>query len=421
MGARALLLAGLLAVTGAAGSAQTARRRRLPTIPSPGSRSSKRAGAGLGAARECAHPRRAPGRSPLPAHLRRGADHPPGARPHPRRPDPPRRPLQFLAGRRSCSRHPARAPRSPATAPTKPQWETVLDVDALAPAEGKPTGSIRACNACRPRSGCCLVSLSDGGRDANVCASSTSDATVRRGRLHPAGGQAEHRLGRRGHDPGRARMGAGDDDPAPAIPSSSSGCAAASRSTRPKRCSAARPRTCATASAFALREPMAGSHAIGVEARLDFFRTPDHLSRPGGNGRPWPSRSQVALAGIVDGRLLVTLDEPWEAAQETAFRDQLARLLRPRRNGSAIRSTPRPSLVWAPGPRARRSSGVATTHDASCSSTSSTMSAAAPSLMIYADGAWRSRPIALPHNATIGLTAAVRPERAGDVQRHRLS
>src|SRR4051812_8682 len=48
-----------------------------------------------------------------------------------------------------------------------PQWETVLDVDALARAEGK-TWVYQGMQCLPPEERYCLVSLSDGGRDANV-------------------------------------------------------------------------------------------------------------------------------------------------------------------------------------------------------------------------------------------------------------
>src|SRR6185369_2806979 len=48
-----------------------------------------------------------------------------------------------------------------------PQWETVLDVDALARAEGK-TWVYQGMQCLPPEERYCLVSLSDGGKDANV-------------------------------------------------------------------------------------------------------------------------------------------------------------------------------------------------------------------------------------------------------------
>src|SRR4051794_40116954 len=48
-----------------------------------------------------------------------------------------------------------------------PEWETVLDIDALAAAEGR-SWVYQGMQCLPPEERACLVSLSDGGRDANV-------------------------------------------------------------------------------------------------------------------------------------------------------------------------------------------------------------------------------------------------------------
>ena len=53
-----------------------------------------------------------------------------------------------------------------------PEWETVLDVDALARGRGQ-TGSIRACNACRPKSGAASSPSPTAAATPIMCASST--------------------------------------------------------------------------------------------------------------------------------------------------------------------------------------------------------------------------------------------------------
>jgi prolyl oligopeptidase len=55
----------------------------------------------------------------------------------------------------------------------QPVWETVLDVDALAKAEGR-SWVYQGMQCLPPAEDRCLVSLSDGGKDANVVRSSTS-------------------------------------------------------------------------------------------------------------------------------------------------------------------------------------------------------------------------------------------------------
>jgi prolyl oligopeptidase len=64
----------------------------------------------------------------------------------------------------------------------------------------------------------------------------------------------------------------------------------------------------------------------------------------------------------------------------------------------------RPSLVWAPAPR-QTLNGVSTTHGNLLLSILDNVRGRAFAYR-YAEGAWRSRPIALPQNATIGIAAA---------------
>ena len=212
MGARLVLLAGLLAVTGAAGSsaaqnAQVARRRSAGRRPlhlargDPGG-----AGFGLGAGRERPHPRRAPGRPPLPAELRPRARHPPGARPHSRRLLPPRRPLQFLAGRRPCPRH-----RPAHDARQLPHRHADLGDRARRRRAGGGRGQILGLSghAMPAARGALLPRQPVRRRPRRQCRARIrpARAPLRRRRLRVARRQAGRDLGGCGHDPGRARLG----------------------------------------------------------------------------------------------------------------------------------------------------------------------------------------------------------------------
>ena len=209
------------------------------------------------------------------------------------------------------------APRSPATAPTIPHWETVLDVDALAAAE-RQTGSIRACNCLPPEERRCLVFLSDGGRDANVVREfDARRAPLRRGRLRlPDGKQSVawedentilvarewgpgtmtasgypfviKRL-RRGQTPRSGRGGLSRH--------------AAGRAGRPVRAARQRRRV----------------HGVGAYRGLDFFHNEFILFRAGRQRHPADPAAAPRRSGIVDGRLLVTLDEAWDAGAGPAL------------------------------------------------------------------------------------------------------
>jgi len=281
-----------------------------------------------------------------------------------------------------------------------PQWETVLDVDALARAEGK-TWVYQGMQCLPPEERYCLVSLSDGGRDANVVRE--FDLRERRfvdgGFSLPEGKQdvtwedANTILVAREWGPGtmtqsgypfvikRLRRGQSLDQAQEIFRGNADDVGA---------------------SGFVLRDSDGNAHGIGAVRSRDIFHREWVIFRPGGNVvLNIPGRA--SLAGIIDGRVLVTLDEPWDAAPGLHFAtDSVVSydLAEWERDPNAAR----PSLVWAPGPR-QTLSGVGTTHGRLIVNILDNVRGRAFA-MDYADGAWRTAEIALPRNATIGLTAA---------------
>ncbi|HVQ07929.1 MAG TPA: prolyl oligopeptidase family serine peptidase [Allosphingosinicella sp.] len=281
-----------------------------------------------------------------------------------------------------------------------PAWETVLDVDALAAAEGK-SWVYQGMNCLPPEERYCLVSLSDGGRDANVVRE--YDLRERRfvegGFALPDGKQNatwEDRdtiLVARDWGPGtmtasgypfvikRLRRGQSLDQAQEVF-----------RGT---------PQDVRTAP-MVLRDSDGRVHGVGAFRGVDFFHNQFVLFRPGGNViLNIPQRASPA--GIVDGRLLVTLDEPWDAGPRLRFAaDSIVSydLAEWTRDPNAAR----PSLVWAPGPR-QTLSGIATTHGKLLVSILDNVRGRAFA-MDYAGGSWRTTEIALPRNATIGVAAA---------------
>jgi len=281
-----------------------------------------------------------------------------------------------------------------------PQWETVLDVDALARAEGK-TWVYQGIQCLPPEERYCLVSLSDGGRDANVVRE--FDLRERRfvegGFNLPEGKQdvtwedADTILVGREWGPGtmtqsgypfvikRLRRGQSLDQAVELFRGSADDVAT---------------------SGFVLRDSDGRSHGVGAVRALDFFHRQFTFFRPGGNVTLNLPR-RASLAGIVDGRVLVTLDEPWDAAPGLHFAtDSVVSydLAEWEHDPNAAR----PSLVWAPGPRQTLSS-VGTTHGKLIVNILDNVRGRAFA-MDYANGAWHSAEIALPHNATIALSSA---------------
>ena len=281
-----------------------------------------------------------------------------------------------------------------------PQWETVLDIDALAAAENK-SWVYQGMSCLPPDDRRCLVFLSDGGRDANVVRE--FDLVERRfvdgGFSLPDGKQfvtwqdRDTILVAREWGPGtmtasgypfvikRLRRGqpleqaqeifrgeAGDVLVAPSV----------------------------------LRDSDGQVHGVGAYRGLDFFHRQFVLLREGGNlVLPLPQRSSVA--GIVDGRLLVTLDEAWAPSEGLSFAPDsvvsydLAEWKRDPMHA-------RPSLVWAPGPR-QTLNGLSTTHGRLLLTILDNVRGRAFAYD-FVDGAWRSTEVALPPNSTISVAAA---------------
>jgi prolyl oligopeptidase len=86
---------------------------------------------------------------------------------------------------------------------SNPEWELVLDVDALAKAEDE-NWVWEGAAVLRPDYRLALVELSRGGADATVLRE--FDLHLRHGRVHPAGGEEPGQLDRRGPDLRRHRL-----------------------------------------------------------------------------------------------------------------------------------------------------------------------------------------------------------------------
>ncbi len=281
-----------------------------------------------------------------------------------------------------------------------PAWETVLDIDALARAENR-NWVYKGMQCLPPEERRCLVSLSDGGRDADVLRE--FDLAERRfvegGFALPESKQdavwedADTLLVARDWGPGTMT-----DSGYPFTIRRLRRGQSLAQAEEVYRGEASDVR----AAPFVLRDADGRVHGVGAYRGVEYFHNEFILFRPGGNVTlPIPRRA--SLAGIVDGRLLVTLDEPWQAAPGRRFAaDSLVSY-----NLAAWKRDPlraRPSLVWAPGPR-QALGGVGTTRGRLILGILDNVRGRAFSLN-HARGRWRARELAFPRNATITLTAA---------------
>jgi prolyl oligopeptidase len=281
-----------------------------------------------------------------------------------------------------------------------PEWETILDIDALSAAENA-NWVYRGAQCLPPAETRCLVTLSDGGRDAVEIRE--FDTTTRRfvegGFRLPVGKQqvtwldADTLLVAREWGPGtmtesgypfvvkRLRRGQTMEQAEEVF-----------RGTAQD----------VSAGPMVLRDASGAVQAVGFRRGVNFFDSEYTMLV---DGRPvrlnLPPKSSPV--GIVDGRVLVRLNQEWEAAPGARFAaDSLISydLAEWRRDPNAAR----PDLVWAAGDRQTLSS-VGTTRDSLIVTMLDNVRGRAVA-MNYAGGRWTSRPIALPANATIGLAAA---------------
>jgi prolyl oligopeptidase len=281
-----------------------------------------------------------------------------------------------------------------------PQWETVLDLDALARAEGK-SWVYQGMLCLGPEERRCLLYLSEGGRDANY----VREFDLREGRFIEGGFSLPE---------GKQLVSWEDSDTllvarewGPGTMTASGYPFVVKRLRRGQALAEAeelyrgRPEDVRVAP-FVLRDSDGVVHGIGAYRGIDFFHREYILFRPNGPLTvPIPRRASIA--GMVDGRLLVSTDEQWNfgpgrnfAADSLVSYDLAAWRRDPRRA--------RPTLIWSPGPR-QTLGGIATTHGKLILGILDNVRGRA-FVLDYERRRWRARELALPPSATISLTSA---------------
>ena len=281
-----------------------------------------------------------------------------------------------------------------------PEWETVLDIDALA-REENANWVYQGMQCLPPEERYCMVSLSDGGRDADVLRE--YDTQTRRfvagGFNLPQAKQSAAWLDRdtllvaRDWGPGTLT-----DSGYPFVVKRLRRGQSLDQAEEVFRGAAEHVGAFPTV----LRDSSGEAHGVAVINYLTTFESAVTVLRDSGSARlPLPRRS--SLAGIVDGRLLATLDQAWDAGNGLNFAaDSIVSYDLEEWKRDPL--TARPSLVWAPGER-QTLSGTATTQGKLLISILDNVRGRAFA-MDYAGGRWRTTEIALPRNATISIAAA---------------
>jgi prolyl oligopeptidase len=281
-----------------------------------------------------------------------------------------------------------------------PQWETVLDVDALAAAE-KANWVFEGWDCLPPEQTRCLISLSNGGKDANV----VREFDLRTKRFVDGGFDLpEGKQGASWLDADTVIVGR---EWGPGTMTKSGYAYIAKLLKRGQKLEEAREIFRGTAddvqaAVFPLRDNRGKVQALlGLRYLTTFETEYTLLGERGPVKLDLPRKSSPA--GIVDRRLLLTLREDWTPAPGRSFK-----------SGSLLsydltewKKDPNkalPSLVFDPNPRQTLGS-VATTKNKLILTILDNVRGKAFAYD-YVGGAWRATPVALPDQATIGLSTA---------------
>ena len=282
----------------------------------------------------------------------------------------------------------------------EPHWTTVLDVDALGKAEGK-SWVFHGAQCLRPEEKRCLVSLSDGGEDAAVTREFDLDTGkfVEGGFTLPRG---KHRLA---WEDENHLLVATEWTPGDLTPSGYPYIV--------KRLTRGQPLSAAVevyrgdkndggygAAPAVLRDSKGNQLAIVIRT-LDTFRHQTFIVTPRGAERlAIPDKANVEE--LIDGRVIVSLDEAWPAAGPSFTSGAVAEM-----DLAAVKAAPgklKARLVWTPGPRDSLG-GVSSTRDKLLITTLSNVQGRAWVYTAKPGGGWTSKRLALPDNLTVGFGA----------------
>jgi prolyl oligopeptidase len=280
-----------------------------------------------------------------------------------------------------------------------PNWTTVLDIDALGKAEGK-SWVLKGADCLRTDERRCLISLSDGGEDAVEIREFDLDTGrfvgggfhLPRGKHRVAWEDADHLLVASEWTPG-------DLTPSgyPYI---------VKRLTRGAPLSAAvevyrgeKSDGGYGVSPGVLFDGQDRSLAV-IQRPLDTFHSETFVIGAGGAQRlAIPTKAQVAE--MVDGRVIVNLDEAWSVGGETFPQGALVAL-----ELAAVKADParlHASLVWAPGPREASGQASSTRDDLVLTNLENVRGRA---LVLKPSGAgWTRTRLDFPDNLSLGIVA----------------
>jgi prolyl oligopeptidase len=280
-----------------------------------------------------------------------------------------------------------------------PAWTTVIDLDALAKSEGK-NWVWEGANCDSPSKTRCLIALSDGGEDAQT----VREFDLRSKSFVPDGFVLPH---------GKQAAAWVDDDTLLVAREWEPGDLTASGYPYiVKKLKRGQPLDAATeiyrgTKADVSVDPFEvhdGSkhRLVGITRGLSFFESEKRVFTPGGL-KLLDLPLESGITGMVDGRVLVTLDKPWSTDGRDYPQGALVSL-----DLDAMLATPghlKPTIVYEPAPR-ETLSGVVATKDRLLVTTLENVNGRAFVYTPDQGGKWSRAPLSLPDDSTIAFGSA---------------
>ncbi len=277
-----------------------------------------------------------------------------------------------------------------------PGWTTVLDIDALGKAEGK-SWVFKGADCLEPGERLCLISLSDGGEDATV----TREFDLKTGRFVDGG-----------FDLPRAKSAVTWEDQDHLLVATDWGGEDLTTSGYPyivKRL--ARGQAMADAVEVyrgekddvgvfpGMVQDGSGNRLPTVVRAIDFFHsTTSILTDDVAKALAIPEKANIA--GMVDGHVIVSLDEDWTVNGKTFAAGSVVDLQLADVKADPANLAPR--LVWAPGPRDALE-GVSTTKDRLLIATLENVRGRLWSYAPDGEDGWKAMQLDLPDNLSLGF------------------
>ncbi|MEY9590918.1 prolyl oligopeptidase [Bradyrhizobium yuanmingense] len=281
-----------------------------------------------------------------------------------------------------------------------PKWETILDVDALAVAENR-NWIFHGGSYLPPEERLCLISLSDGGKDATSVREFDCDTKtfVADGFYLPEGKQHVSWVD---HDTLLVARDWGEGTLTQAgYPFVVKELKRAQPLSEAREIFRGEP-TDVKASGFVLRDSEGHIHATCAVRAISSFESEHVVFRPDGPVK-LNLPKKAAMIGLVGGRLLVRLDEDWTSSGDISFAaGSLISYDLAEWKQDPLRA--RASLVFQPGPRQALSELTATKNLLILTILENVQSKAF--VYKYDHGAWSATPIALPEHTNVSLIAA---------------